>query len=612
MKVIGFIIASLALFCGIFTGQAVAKSDPVLDSIRIHISMASDHMEAFNFEKARAELSQGFLKSATRSSTELNYYLNSYSAEILYYEGLFDKAIEYADKAMQFAQLKNDSLLIASEYNLLGLLYQSLNKSEKSVPLLKQSLQWYPSKGASLFPVSRTYQIHSNLGQCYLELKNYEAAARELHLSLILAKDANSGRGQAIAAWALGKVKHAINDNDSALWYFNFADGIAAAAEDADAQLVNFQEIATVYFSSGRKTEALSKIRDGINFLNTNENKIGEVTRREFYGEAARIFINAQQFPDAVEMQNRQRKIDSTIQVSSMRNSVETLQQFYALDSELQKRQIENKQLQQTLSQERKIRVAATLIVLLIGIVLFFVFRNYRIRQQQQHVENENRMTSLQNQKTIETLQLREQLSRDLHDDIGSALSSIGVYSQVAAKQLDNNPKQSKEILDKIQTSTYRTMEAMNDIVWAIHSRKDNGEELTAKMRNFAAELLAPSGISFLLTASDAFNATYLSPDAKRNLLLFFKEAVNNAAKYSGSNTVECNCDVQNGLIVVAVSDNGSGFDRNTITPGTGMSTMESRANGLHGHIEFENRNPGTTVKLIAPVLVQKRTDNPQ
>jgi signal transduction histidine kinase len=222
------------------------------------------------------------------------------------------------------------------------------------------------------------------------------------------------------------KVKHAGNDNDSALWYFNVADGIAAAADDADAQLVNFQEIATVYFSSGKKDEALAKIRAGINFLNNNENKIGEVTRREFYGEAARIFLSAQQLPDALEMQTRQRKIDSTIQVSSMRNSVETLQQFYALDSELLKRQIENRQLQQTLSQERKIRVAATLIVLLIGIVLFFVFRNYRIRQKQQHIESANRMTSLQNQKTIETLQLREQLSRDLHDDIGAALSSIG------------------------------------------------------------------------------------------------------------------------------------------------------------------------------------------
>lgn len=608
MKVIGFIITSFVIFCGVH--QAFGKGDPVLDSIRIHISAASDQMEAFNFEKARAELSQGFLKSSIRSTPELNYYLHSYTAEILYYEGLFDKAIQYADKAMHFAQEKNDSLLIASEYNLLGLLYQSINKSEKSVPLLKKSLQWYPAKGTSLFPVSRTYQIHSNLGQCYFELKDYEAAAKELHVSLSLAKEAGSGRGQSIAAWALGKVKHAGNDNDSALWYFNFANGIAAAADDADAQLVNFQEIATVYFSSGKKEEALAKIRDGINFLNINENKIGEVTRREFYGEAARIFLSAQQLPDALEMQTRQRKIDSTIQVSSMRNSVETLQQFYALDSELLKRQIENSQLQQTLSQERKIRVAATLIVLLIGIVLFFVFRNYRIRQKQQHAESANRMISLQNQKTIETLQLREQLSRDLHDDIGAALSSIGVYSQVAAKHLDYNPQQSKEILDKIQASTYRTMEAMNDIVWAIHSRKDNGEELTSKMRNFAAERLAPSGISFSLTASDAFNATYLSPDAKRNLLLFFKEAVNNAAKYSGSKTVDCNCDVQNGLIVVAVSDKGVGFDRHTITPGTGMSTMESRATGLHGHIEFENNNPGTTVKLIAPVLVQKQTDN--
>ena len=90
---------------------------------------------------------------------------------------------------------------------------------------------------------------------------------------------------------------------------------------------------------------------------------------------------------------------------------------------------------------------------------------------------------------------VRQKIASDLHDDIGSTLNSISVYSEVASQQLDSNKQNAVELLKKMGAASRGMIDNMNDIVWAIHPKNDQFENVIERMQFFAAELLSGKNI---------------------------------------------------------------------------------------------------------------------
>lgn len=126
---------------------------------------------------------------------------------------------------------------------------------------------------------------------------------------------------------------------------------------------------------------------------------------------------------------------------------------------------------------------------------------------------------------------LRNQIARDLHDDIGSALSSIDISSGVALVKDDAGKV--TEQLHKIQLYARKTMDSMSDIVWSINPHNDSFENILSRMREFAAELCEPLNIELVFKAEGDTGRVIMETGRRKNLFLIFKEAVNNAVKYS-------------------------------------------------------------------------------
>ena len=88
---------------------------------------------------------------------------------------------------------------------------------------------------------------------------------------------------------------------------------------------------------------------------------------------------------------------------------------------------------------------------------------------------------------------------------------------------------------------------------------------------------------------------------SRRNLYLVFKEAVNNAIKYSKAAQIQIFLTQKDNFIVLTVSDNGTGFDpANTIT-GNGLRTMKERIEETGGRYQILKGNPGTIIKAEIP-----------
>lgn len=128
---------------------------------------------------------------------------------------------------------------------------------------------------------------------------------------------------------------------------------------------------------------------------------------------------------------------------------------------------------------------------------------------------------------------MRVQISRDLHDDMGSTLSTINILSAMARQHMGKNTNQTEGHLEKISDYSQRMMETMDDIVWSVNPLNNAAQNLIARMRSFCWEALEPKGITFTLEVEEVSSSLRLPLAIKHNCFMIFKEAINNAVKYA-------------------------------------------------------------------------------
>lgn len=203
---------------------------------------------------------------------------------------------------------------------------------------------------------------------------------------------------------------------------------------------------------------------------------------------------------------------------------------------------------------------------------------------------------------------IRDSIASDLHDDLGSTLGSIGLYSELAEQKVDGSPAEAKGIIRKITENSRKMLEAMNDIIWSMHSKRNGDQDLYQRMRSFTSERVIPAGIEMKYLIDESAGDIVFSMDAKRNILLFFKEAINNAVKYSGSKLITCRITVRDDRFEMEVADLGRGFIHGTVTgEGNGMRTMQERIENLNGSLTIDS-DPGKGTSIKASVAVHQIT----
>jgi ligand-binding sensor domain-containing protein/two-component sensor histidine kinase len=200
----------------------------------------------------------------------------------------------------------------------------------------------------------------------------------------------------------------------------------------------------------------------------------------------------------------------------------------------------------------------------------------------------------------------RESLARDLHDEMGSTLSSIRFFSDYATGQIGSDKPQVTPVLARISQSATDLSESMQDIIWAMKTQNDQLEDLASHMVEFGLRLLESRNVKFKTHIGDEFSGRHLKPEVRRNIYLIFKEAVNNAAKYSGATEVSLFCSVNKNMLEMKITDNGKGFDEENQSAegsGYGMQNMRRRAKDIGGRLEIiSKRGEGTTVELLVEV----------
>lgn len=256
-----------------------------------------------------------------------------------------------------------------------------------------------------------------------------------------------------------------------------------------------------------------------------------------------------------------------------------------------------------------QLNIDSALIFSEIGIVIEMIcftaglsYKN-RLIEKEKLISQENLIKQLKENQLLNSkmLNIRNKISLDLHDEIGSTLSSISILSEMALHEKTNT--EASAMLEEIKENSISVMEKMDDIVWNINPSNDSMEKLFLRIKTFGAKLFEAKGINYKMNIAENVNSINMLVEYRQHIYLIMKEAINNLVKYSHATEAAILVSYDADLLTIIIKDNGAGYDINQITDGNGVPGMKSRAQEMDAKIEIQSKiTEGTTIGLFIKI----------
>ncbi|MFO7826477.1 MAG: two-component regulator propeller domain-containing protein [Cyclobacterium sp.] len=222
------------------------------------------------------------------------------------------------------------------------------------------------------------------------------------------------------------------------------------------------------------------------------------------------------------------------------------------------------------------------LAVLLLVILLLYGTYKYRVNQ------------------IIHIQQVKNTISADLHDEIGSKLTNIHLLSVISKNKLKGADPM--DTLEKIDREARLSAEALDEIVWNIKISDESLLDIVTRMRRHASEVLENDGINYEIVVGSGFRRKKMSMQKRRELFMVFKELLTNVRKHAKASYVTITIVPQKHGISLKVVDNGVGFDTSGESLRNGIRNIQFRMEKWKGWVQFHSRKEkGTTAEVWVP-----------
>jgi signal transduction histidine kinase len=554
--------------------------------VRVCFEVADSFMNFEKYDSAQLWLNKIHAVLPFKDNSVNNYFLITRQAEVYYYNNLQQLGLQESRRGLAMAEALNDSLLLADSYNFLGLFYMNIDSNAASIPYYEKGLQYIRQRPVppGYLSLSKPHHLYGNMAEAYYKLGRYDSAELHYRLSLEKARDLRSPRGIAVGEAGLGDVFVARAMPDSALFYYNKANGQSLASDDIDVALYCYAGMARSAQMLNLIASANEYLEKGFDLLRQHPN-LNRFFGASFLNTAAEVYKKAGNTTGLIDALEKK----SALEEATLGGQNKQIQTILNAGLENEKRllsmQVQDARQNQKLANSRLLIALAGFAILAI---VFFVYRYY------------------QNQK-VQVARIRQKISQDLHDDIGASLSSLQIYGEVAEQSLRSQPEKAAEMIRKIKGQSREILDNMADIVWSMRSNNTGEVSLSTKIRNYASELLQDRQIEFSFVIQPEAERALVSMKARKNILLIVRELLNNVAKYSKANTVTLHIYLQDKNWIMDLKDNGIGLEVERDNSGNGLRNIRYRCEELNGVCHIEGKE-GTRFMFVFPVNVLNDT----
>lgn len=194
---------------------------------------------------------------------------------------------------------------------------------------------------------------------------------------------------------------------------------------------------------------------------------------------------------------------------------------------------------------------------------------------------------------------IRQEISKDLHDDVGGSLSLIRMMSEMIGQQKDL-PAPVAANAQKIVESTKDAAQRMNAVIWSMNAENDTLSSFIEYSRHFGYGFFEHCAIDSTVTLNPlSMPQKQLNGLIRKNLFLVLKEAWNNVFKHAQATAVQTTFTLDQNKLLITIEDNGKGFGNHSAF-GNGLKNMQKRMEAIGGsfHIANNDKGNGTMVEI--------------
>ncbi len=192
----------------------------------------------------------------------------------------------------------------------------------------------------------------------------------------------------------------------------------------------------------------------------------------------------------------------------------------------------------------------------------------------------------------------RARIARDIHDDLGASLTQMTLLTGLSLRG-DSAPEQITEHLRQLSSTVRQVTDSLDEIVWAVNPRNDTLSHMVNYLGKFALGFLRTAGVRCSVDLPEYLPSHPLSADARHNLFLVAKEALNNSVRHAHATEIKLAITLTDAALKITVEDNGRGLDCATDEEGAdGLRNMRERMGSIGGRLDVESR-PGAGTRIV-------------
>lgn len=610
-------------------GTGAGSGDDRMQAIKLLIKQAEKSAAYGRYDEAQTKYDHILEQSKALDYRPgiLAWYDGSIS--ILCQKREISKTLPLAHAFQQWADKQHDEGALAYAAYQYALIYRMMMNFDSSFYFLEKTLRHLSHKKDQALEA----KVYSSMLMNYTRMEMPDNALTYGKKAMALYRELNDTAGIAKIHIFMGSAYNLLEEDSS--WHAYTLEGIRMAkaiqnpvlqmngynnlalyhkiAGEPDSVLVCFQEayhIAETGNLPGDKNDIAINIAREYN-VQKEYNKSLQLLNQVYADTAARplapqkLHLSQLAYYEALKGLGRYKEatevMDSYTTLSAELYQETSRQKALETDERL-KRSEQEKQLAEKRWQIKKQNLwllALGLSLLAAALLILFLRKKQQAGRQQ--------IANLQKEKELETIralldgQLKERtrVAKEIHDDLGSSLTSMGLLTELLQRQPEfrDNPH-----IQKISASTHDMIARMNEIIWAVNTNNDTLNSLLAHIRKFASEFLQPAGIAFVYNDEGVQQDHSLGNMARRNIYLTVKEALHNVVKHSGAKNVQIDISVKEDNLTLIIADDGKGFlPGNTTGNGQGIQNMNTRMKEIGGTWQLIPAN-GAKLMLTYPL----------
>lgn len=638
---------------GLYAGEAIGQSTAYKDSLyRVLQTAIEDSNKVISylkygelFETSDPDSALYYYQKSWELGKALNYKRGmgmniSYQIVILNNRGKFREALALCEQAVEMYKELKSERDIAIAYNNLGNEYQYLGELRLAVKnyllatdiveKLKDStlVQLFMNNVSSIFSTLKEYDRgHQYASASYniaVQLRDTFGMASSLvnlasnEIAQGLYKEAMAHFTQVInfgeylddytlaldGYTNIGTIYNKLKQYPKAMEQFRLALELARRHKNPGYELVTWQGFVDTYLALGQMKNADMAVSRAIALAieTGSRNELNDL-----YLKAAIVKEKSGDLASALDYRKRFELLNDTLLNEKIRNNINELEVQYQTAKKDQSIAEQKLVLERNkVSIEHKnVLLAWTLSGL--AILLLLTLASYWFYRQRQRL---NMQTILALQKEQEVVRLkamlegqdaeRQRISKEMHDDVGSGLTSILYMSE---NLMSREPAEIGGIAPKISRTANSLVEKMNEIIWSLNKEYNTIEDLVVYIRHSISELLEYRDMDYAFEVPDEIPQVAISGEQRRNIYLVVKESVHNAIKHSSASLITITFDFTD-QFSITIHDNGKGIAMDKIRQfGNGLKNMKQRMETIGGRFCITPEN-GTTVHVSLPPQV--------